>query len=165
MTGRVKKFLLLLFTFLGCFCFAQDGNFYITNFTPSMYGANDQNWSVTQDSLGRVFVANLSGVMMYDGKYWKVIQMDDDKEAISLAKADDGTIYVGAAGEFGYIYFTDSGKVKYSSLSKSLPEKEKEFGNVWAIHVIGKDVFFCANEHVLWYQNNRFKKSFTPSGE
>lgn len=150
---------------LGFGLFAQEGNFYITNFTPSAYGANDQNWSVTQDSLGRVFVANLAGVMMYDGKYWKNIQLDDYKEAISLAKADDGTIYVGGGGEFGYLSFTDSGKVKYNTLSKILPEKEKEFGNVWAIHVIGKDVFFCANEHIFWYQNNKFKKSFTPTGE
>ena len=162
----LRKFLYTyLFSILAFISFSQEGNFYITNFTPSAYGANDQNWSVTQDSLGRVFVANLSGVMMYDGKSWKIIQLKDDKEAISLAKSDNGTIYVGASGEFGYIYFTDSGKVKYQSLSNELPEKEKDFGNVWAIHVIGKDVFFCANEHIIWLQNNKFKKSFTPTGE
>ncbi|MGZ3903728.1 MAG: SpoIIE family protein phosphatase [Bacteroidia bacterium] len=160
-----KTLLTYLFILAGTLVFAQEGNFYITNFTPSAYGANDQNWSITQDSLGRVFVANLSGVMMYDGKYWKIIQLDDDKEAISLAKAKNGTIYVGGGGDFGYIAFNDSGKVKYNSLSKTLPEKEKEFGNVWAIHVIGKDIFFCANEKIFWYQDDKFQKSFTPTGE
>ncbi|MGZ4068541.1 MAG: hypothetical protein ACXVPE_17640, partial [Bacteroidia bacterium] len=160
-----KLFLTYLFILSGLLAFSQEGNFYITNFTPSTYGANDQNWSVTQDSLGRVFVANLAGVMMYDGKYWKVIQLDNEKEAISLAKAQNGTIYVGGGGEFGFISFSSDGKIKYNSLSKMLPEKEKEFGNVWSIHVIGKDIFFCANEKIFWYQDDKFQKSFTPTGE
>lgn len=161
-----RKFLYTyLFVLCSLFGFGQEGNFYITNFTPSMYGASDQNWSITQDSLGRVFVANLNGVMMYDGKYWKVLTLPNEVAVTSLAKAENGTIYVGANGEFGFISFTDSGKTKYNTLSASLPEKEKEFGNVWAIHVIGKDVFFCANEHVMWYRDNQFQKSFSPTGE
>ena len=95
-----------LFSLLALISLSQEGNFYITNFTPSAYGASDQNWSVTQDSLGRVFVANLNGVMMYDGKYWKIIALDGDREATSLAKADNGTIYVGASGEFGFLSFS-----------------------------------------------------------
>jgi serine phosphatase RsbU (regulator of sigma subunit) len=154
--------LLLFFALAG---FSQEGNYYITNFTPSNYGASDQNWSVVQDSLGRVYVANLNGVMMYDGKFWKITNIEDDKEATSLAKAGDGTIYYGGGGVFGFISLTDSGKLKHNSLSKSLPEKEKEFGNVWAVHAIGRDVFFCANERIFWFQDKQFKKSFTPTGE
>jgi len=143
----------------------QEGNYYITNFTPSNYGASDQNWSVVQDSLGRIYVANLNGVMMYDGKYWKINGIEDDQEATSLAKADDGTIYYGGSGVFGFINFTDSGKVRYNSLSKTLPEKERDFGNVWAVHAIGKDLFFCANEKIFWFQNKQFVKSFVPTGD
>lgn len=162
----VKRFLLILVVYcLALSAGAQEGNYYITNFTPSNYGASDQNWSITQDSLGRIFVANLNGVLMYDGKYWKVGNIDEDREAISLGKGDDGTIYYGGAGAFGFLGYADSGQVKYNSLSRSLPEKEKEFGNVWAVHAIGKDVFFCSNEKVFWYRDKKFQKSFSPTGE
>ncbi len=161
------KRLLFIFSFFVLInpFWAQEGNYYITNFTPSNYGASDQNWSMVQDSLGRIYVANLNGIMMYDGKYWKINQIEGEKEAISLAKSDNGIIYSGGGGVFGYISFNDSGKVKFNSMSKALPEKEKEFGNVWAVHCIGKDVFFCANERIFWYQNGVYKKSFTPAGE
>jgi serine phosphatase RsbU (regulator of sigma subunit)/ligand-binding sensor domain-containing protein len=162
----VKKFLLIsVFIFSGLISFSQKGNFYITNFTPSAYGASDQNWSITQDSLGRIFVVNLSGIMMYDGEYWKVVTIEQGKECVSMAKSGSGTIYVGGSGEFGYLAEKERGSFKYISLSKSLSEKEKDFGNVWAILAIGKDIFFCANERILWYQDNKFKKSFTPTGE
>ena len=161
------KRIFLIFFLLAAFVtgFGQEGNYYITNFTPSNYGASDQNWAVVQDSLGRLYVANLNGVMMYDGKYWKITAIDEDREATALAKAADGTIYYGGTGVFGYITLSDSGKLKHNSLSKSLPEKEKEFGNVWAVHAIGADVFFCANEKIFWYRNNAFQKSFSPTGE
>jgi len=163
----IRKFLYTyLFFLLTLFSFSQESNYYITNFTPSNYGASDQNWSVTQDSLGRVFIANLNGVMFYDGEYWKIIYIgNDNKECVSLAKSNKEIIYAGGSGEFGFLDFSDNDSIKYQSLSSSLPEKEKEFGNVWAIHAIGDDVFFCSNERIFWYQNNKFKKSFTPTGE
>jgi len=162
----VKRLLFIFLSFITSLSLrAQEGNYYITNFTPSNYGASDQNWSIVQDSLGRIFVANLNGIMMYDGKFWKITNIEDEKEATSLAKADDGTIYYGGGGVFGYISFTDSGKLHPNSLSKSLPEKEKEFGRVWAVHAIGKDLFFCSNERIFWFQDKQFVKSFTPTGE
>lgn len=162
----VKRYFLIL-SLLASFlpAFAQEGNYYITNFTPSNYGASDQNWSVVQDSLGRIYVANLNGVMLYDGKYWKITQIEDEQEAISLAKGEHGTIYYGGSSVFGYLSFSDSGQVQYNSLSKTLPEKERDFGNVWAVFAIGKDLFFCSNEKIFWYQDKQFKKSFSPTGE
>jgi serine phosphatase RsbU (regulator of sigma subunit) len=130
-----------------------------------MYGASDQNWNVTQDSLGRMFVANLNGVMFYDGEYWKIIPIKDNRECVSLAKSKNEMIYAGGGGEFGYLDFSDNDTIKYISMSSSLPEKEKQFGNVWAIHAIDNNVFFCSNERIFWYQDNKFKKSFAPTGE
>jgi serine phosphatase RsbU (regulator of sigma subunit)/ligand-binding sensor domain-containing protein len=160
-----KLFFIFIFIAWKFTSFSQEGNYYITNFTPSAYGASDQNWSITQDSLGRMFVANLSGVMMYDGVYWKIITIDQEKECVSLAKSNNGTIYAGGSGEFGFIEEKERGTYRYISLSKSLNEKEKDFGNIWAIHAIGNNIFFCANERIFWYQDNKFKKSFTPTGE
>lgn len=163
----MRKILLTYFFILcGLLAISQESNFYITNFTPASYGTSDQNWSVTQDSLGRIYVANLSGVMFYDGEYWKVITIGKaNNQCISLAKSADETIFVGSNGEFGYLDFSDNDSVLYKPLSDKLSENEKEFGNVWSIQAIGNDVFFCSNEKIFWYKNKEFKKSFKPTGE
>jgi serine phosphatase RsbU (regulator of sigma subunit)/ligand-binding sensor domain-containing protein len=144
--------------------FAQTGNYYINNYTPAMYGAGEQNWNIIQDSLGRLFVANTDAVMMYDGKYWKIIQAGD-ATVYSINKTNKGVLIVGGDGDFGNLNFNPDGDIKYNSLSSSLPVKEKEFGKIWAIHTVDSNHFFCSNEKVFWYRNNTFIKSFKPSGE
>jgi len=165
----VKRLLFIfLFFTLGIGSVAQEGNYYITNFTPSNYGANDQNWSVIQDSLGRIIVANLSSFIVYDGKHWRNDTILGNKSCVSLAKDENGKIYIGGGGEFGYLDIEDKrnkGAYVYRSMSSNLPEKEREFGNVWSIQAIKNDVFFCSNERVFWYHNGKFKYSFTPTGE
>lgn len=145
---------------------AQEGNYYVSNFTPAMYGASDQNWCATQDSLGRMYFASLNGVLMYDGKFWKMCVLPQLTSCISLAKSADGTIFVGANGNFGFIKFNGvNGRLEYQSLSDQLPDKLKDFSNVWSVHCMGADIYYCSNERIFWYHNNAFKKSFTPSGE
>jgi len=130
-----------------------------------MYGAGEQNWNIIQDSIGRLFVANMDAVMMYDGKYWYPISYTDGSTIQSISKTANGTILVGGDGDFGCLDFKQGGKIKYVSLATSLPEKEKGFGNIWAIHTIDSSRFFCANDKIFWYQNNHLIKSLIPSGE
>ena len=129
-----------------------------------MYGAGEQNWNIIQDTLGRLFVANNDAVMMYDGKYWDVITAGDNAVS-SVSKTTNGSILVGCDGDFGYLNFKTDGKIKYVSLSASLPEKENEFGKIWTVHTIDDNYFFCANEKIFWYKDTTFIKSFKPSGE
>jgi serine phosphatase RsbU (regulator of sigma subunit)/ligand-binding sensor domain-containing protein len=162
-----KKFLsVCIFIFLAIVGFAQDGNYYITNFPSSTYSASSQNWSIAQDSLKRIFVANQSGILMYDGETWITIPLLDGKNATSVASSTDKkTIYAGGNGEFGYISFLHSGEPKYISLNKPLPDKEKATGPVWSIQSINQNTFFCCNDKILWFTDTTFKRSFSPSGE
>ncbi len=129
-----------------------------------MYGAGEQNWNIIQDSLGRLFVANSDAVMMYDGRYWDFISPGDNTVS-SISKTTNDVILVGCDGDFGYLNFKNSEKIKYVSLSASLPQKENEFGKIWTIQVIDSNRFFCSNEKIFWYKNNKFIKSLTPTGE
>ncbi|HEX7412769.1 MAG TPA: hypothetical protein VF411_01900, partial [Bacteroidia bacterium] len=159
-----------IFVFIFCLAFrftpfAQTGNYYINNYTPAMYGAGEQNWNIIQDSLGRLFAANNDAVMMYDGKYWKIIGITDGSTVSSISKTQNGVILVGGDGDFGYLNFKNGGGIKYISLASSLPEKEKEFGRVWAIHTTDNNRFFCSNDKIFWYKDTNFIKSFAPTGE
>jgi hypothetical protein len=42
----------------------------IQNFTPVDYGAENQNWSITQSSNKNIYTANDGGVLEYNGAVW-----------------------------------------------------------------------------------------------
>lgn|GEM_PF-1973302 len=168
MAHTIKKHIFFTLLFLACrlLFFAQQGNYYINNHAPSMYAAGDQNWGLVQDNLGRLFVANNDAVMMYDGKSWQIIGIKEGSvTSSSVAKTNNNIILAGGYGDFGYLKDKSAEKIKYISLSDSLPEKEKDFGNIWAIHSIDSNRFYCANEKIFWYVGNTFKESFVPTGE
>lgn len=145
---------------------AQTGNYYITNYSPSQYGASDQNWSSIQDEYGRVYVANNSGILLNDGNGWKTIKIKskDQGRCISLDKNSNNKIFVGGENEFGYLKTSSRGQIEYRSLSESLPEKDANFDFVWATHCIGDEVFFCSNKKLFWYKDGKIK-SFSPESE
>lgn len=144
---------------------AQRGNSYLTNFPTSVYKASDQNWDAVQDSAGRLFFANLNGVLMYDGRTWKTIELGPRlASAFSLDKDESGRIFVGADNEFGYLGHEHNGAMKYYSLSHQLKGTDKEFSNTWATHCIGEDVFFGSNEKLFWYHGGAIRTFYPGSG-
>lgn len=151
----------MLLLFLGAQTIAQQGNGYTSNFSTSIYKGSDQNWDAVQDTIGRLFFANLNGVISYDGRFWKTIRLPKAASVFSLDKDENDKIFVGADGEFGYLRQNDSGLTKYVSLSKDLLEKDREFTTTWATHCINSDVFFCSNEKLFWY-NHKTIKAFSP---
>ncbi len=143
--------------------FAQRGSGFINNFSPAIYKGSDQNWCAVQDTMGKLFFANLNGVLVYDGRFWKTILLPNIVSVFSLDKDRRDKIYVGADNEFGYLDKEASGSFKYVSLSKDLSKSDKEFTSTWATHCIGEDVFFCSNEKLFWFDQKKIS-SFSPEG-
>ncbi len=143
--------------------FAQRGSGFINNFSPADYKGSDQNWCAVQDTMGKVFFANLNGVLVYDGRFWKTILLPNIVSVFSLDKDRRDKIYVGADNEFGYLNQEPSGVLKYISLSRNLKNEDKEFTSTWATHCIGENVFFCSNEKLFWY-DQKTVKAFSPQG-
>ncbi|MDF2449920.1 MAG: hypothetical protein K0R26_2424 [Bacteroidota bacterium] len=164
-TGASRSYLILLifFYFITVSLNAQEGNGYTNNFTPAVYRGSDQNWDAVQDTVGKLYFANLTGVIVYNGRFWKNIFLTDNASAFSLDKDEKDKIYVGGDNEFGYLKADLRGSLKYISLSQQLSAKDKEFSSTWATHCIGTDVFFGSNEKLFWY-NQKEVKSFTPEG-
>ena len=143
--------------------FAQQGNGYVNNFSPAIYKGSDQNWCSVQDTVGKLYFANLNGVLTYDGRFWKTILLPGAVSVFSLDKDNKDKIYVGADNEFGYLKQNTTGVINYISLSSKLSKSDKEFSSTWATHCMGTDVFFCSNEKIFWY-NQKEVKSFSPEG-
>ena len=161
MLQRFLHFVVLLFCLSGLF--AQQGNGYVNNFSPAIHKGSDQTWCAVQDTVGKLYFANLNGVIIYDGRFWKTVELPGIVSVFSLDKDAKDKIYVGADNEFGYLKQTSTGKIIYISLSGTLSQSEKEFSSTWATHCLGSDVFFCSNEKLFWY-NQKAIKTFSPEG-
>lgn len=142
----------------------QQGNYFFRNFTPAQTGnAAEQNWGMTQDAHGRLFVANLNGIYLYDGKNWEQIQLYNNASCTSVERDDDFNIYAGGLNEFGIIKRKANGAFYYSSISQRL--KLPEFGTIWKIICIDSKVYFCSTSAIFLLENGKITTINTPSSD
>ena len=124
----------------------------INNIPPAEYGYESQNFSIVQDKSGFLYIANLSGLIEYDGISWSLIKVAG---AFALGTDQDGTVYVGGYNEFGYLHIDQTGKKSYVSLVNNLPEESQNFGEVNEILCYKDEMFFCAkNKLFRWSKQN-----------
>ncbi|MDW8287472.1 MAG: triple tyrosine motif-containing protein, partial [Flammeovirgaceae bacterium] len=115
----------------------------ITQYAPSDYQGDTQNWAILQDRNGLVYIGNNAGLLEYDGVRWKLLLMPNKSMVRSLAIDRDGTIYVGAQNELGFLRNNAFGEKEYVSLVPLLPEDARNFEGVPNV--------FCTAETVLFH--------------
>ena len=172
------NYIIYFFTFLGLFASLFRSSFVVVFllfllFTPEKtqaqaipttehysiydYQAHPQNWSVVQDNIGRVYVANSKGVLEYDGNVWKLIELPKLASATALTKGQDGKIYVGATAEVGYLDSDSLGNKVYVSLLDKMNEQDKQFSTVWKAFATDEGIIFQSFEKIFWYKDDKFK--------
>lgn len=124
------------------------------NYHHSEYRAEGQNWSVVEDYRGFIYVANLSGVLEFDGVKWRLIELPGKLYATSLAIDNNGRIYVGSHSEFGYLEPDERGFLQYRSLMHLFPEAHKEFSYIWKIEYSNRGIFFSTYDNLYRYHND-----------
>ncbi len=126
------------------------------------YHAHPQNWSVVQDDLGRIYVANTKGVLEYNGSSWKLIELPNLASVTALTKGEDGKIYVGATSEIGYLDSDSVGNKVYVSLLDKMNQTDKKFSTIWKTFSTQNGIVFQSFEKIFWYKNEKFK-TITPN--
>ncbi len=122
----------------------------INQYSEADYGADNQNWDITQSPEGILYVANSGGVLRYDGQNWTVHQLPGRPAVRSVAWSAD-RLYVGGYGEFGYFRTRDGQLGSYVSLSATLPP-EDQGEEIWNIEVIDRDTLvFQSFTRLYWY--------------
>ena len=132
------------------------GKSFLKNYSPKDYDGNPQNWCIVQDNNGILYVGNSHGLLIYDGKIWRSLKLNNSIVR-SLAKDKTDKIFYGAQGEFGYLYANSNGVVSSKSLVNLLPDSLKLFGDVWKTYAFNDKVIFQTFNHVYIYQNNKIK--------
>lgn len=110
-----------------------------------------QVWAIMQDRRGVMYVG-LSGpeIAEYDGVSWRKIDAGMDNIR-SLAMDDTGRIWAGGNGGFGYLAPDAKGTQSYVSLLDKIPEKDRNFTDVWQTLVTPRGLFFRSYEELfLW---------------
>ncbi len=123
----------------------------IQTYAPEDYGRRlqSQNWSVTQDSQGVIYVANPGGVLAYDSATWRLIPTDQQTLVRTVVTGPEGTVYAGAYGEIGALRPDSTGALQYESLLDALPSDQRSFGHTWSGVATSEGVYFQTRQHLF----------------
>ena len=147
----------LLLTFTTVFSFAQGyeiGVPFYKNISPKEYGFESQNFSITQDSTGRIFIGNLNGILIFDGFHWDFIPI---KGVPYFTKNDIGEIFVGGFKQFGKIENKFYGRYSLRQLTDS--SKDIIEDQIDKLASFGKEIFFKTKNNIFKYsEKNGFTK-------
>ncbi len=137
----------------------------ILKFSSNTYQAENQNWAVTQNNDGFIFVANNEGLLEYDGARWQLYQSPNNTIIRSLLAVKD-KIFTGSYMEFGYWKKNDKGLLDYTSLSQRIKSELLEDENIWNIKTFDNWILFQSYDRIYFYnlENNELNY-FTDKGK
>jgi ligand-binding sensor domain-containing protein/DNA-binding CsgD family transcriptional regulator len=127
----------------------------IINYSKKQYGAGAQNWDLSQDQHGVIYIANNEGLLSFDGHNWTLHPLPNKTIVRSVQIGEDGRIYVGGQDELGYFSPNAQGKLVFTSLINQIPLSERVFGDVWDIVYYQKAAWFRTSYHLFRVQPNK----------
>jgi len=125
------------------------GKYIITNYTTKDYNAETQNWCITQDMRGVIYVGNNDCLLEYDGVNWRKIYNSNNSIVRSLDIDANGIIYIGASSEFGFLKPNDFGKLEYISISSHLDSTVNILSDVWQTVCTENSIIFRGGEGIV----------------
>ena len=125
-------------------------------FTPQDYGAEEQNWAITQSENNFIYIANNKGLLEYNGASWKLYNSPNDGILRSV-KVVDNKIYSGGYMDFGYWTKDSHGNLHYTSLTKDKNFEVKDDEDFWGIIDVEGYILFQSFDRIYIY--NKTDKS------
>ena len=150
----------------------ETGSSVFQYYSPDQYGASlsPQNWAIAQDSRGVMYIGNTSGLLEFDGQWWRTIGVGGKSIVRSLAVDSDGAVYVGGVGDLGFLQPGPRGEMQFVSLLGKIPEQDRKFSDVWRILPAADGIYFSAYERLfrlnkdgsikVWRPASNFGKAF-----
>ena len=134
----------------------------VINYTKQVYGGGLQNWDAAQDKNGVMYFANNEGLLSFDGRYWKIYPLSNRTIVRSVKIGGDNRIYVGGQDEIGYYSPAENGRLVYHSLVELVPSRDRNFGDVWDICILNKDIFFRSSNKIFRLSNEKILAYIAP---
>lgn len=135
---------LLLFFFLTVAGHAQTGNYFLSHFSPDEERFNIMCFDIVQDNRGVFYFATQGGVLQFDGRNWDLIATPGT--IYSIARADNGIIYIAGSEGFGKIGFDEFGMEVYQPL---YTQESAEY--IFQIITLPNFVYFLSDRNLFIY--------------
>ena len=134
----------------------ERGSYAIKNYDHKEYQAHYQNWSITQDKNGFMYIGNGEGILEFDGDSWRLITAPG-LNAVRTIYVDEHNIkWVGADRDLGYLKPDSFGTLQYVSLKDKIPSSNPISANIWQIFKEGDRVLFAADNELYSWKNEQF---------
>jgi len=130
---------------------------FITNYSPRQYAAGSQIWCILQDNAGIMYFCEAEGMMEFDGTEWRRIVHPNALTGRSAVLHSDGVIYAGYVGDLGYLRPNATGVLEHASLLEYVPEKYRNFTDVWQTHSAPEGVYFVADTYLFQWDGTEMK--------
>nr|WP_299389371.1 triple tyrosine motif-containing protein [Allomuricauda sp.] len=147
--AKQQYFLLFLILYLFGYSYGQELP-PVQNFYPSDYNAESQNWAVAQGADKTIYVANNTGLMVYNGAKWDFFPSPNES-IIRSVRAVEERIYTGCYMEFGYWEKDRYGLYQYTSLSNNIADDLLEDEEIWEILNFGNLIVFQSHYRIYTY--------------
>lgn len=122
----------------------------IVKYASTTYGAGNQNWMISQDQNHYVYFANNEGLLAFNGANWELYPSPNET-IIRSVKVIDNKIYTGCYMEFGFWTRQSNGKLKYTSLSKTIKSKILDDEQFWNVLKYDQFVIFQSLNRIYIY--------------
>ncbi|WP_344929035.1 Two component regulator three Y domain-containing protein [Aquimarina addita] len=154
--SKIKKHinLVLFLCFLCPEIIAQDLIPPINNYKVSEYNAASQNWGLTTNKDGELFVANNRGLLHFNGERWKLNKLPNNTIIRSIAIVDN-KVFTGSYEEFGYWTTNSIGQFEYVSLTNLIKNHTFTNEEFWQIIPYNNTVIFRSFSGIYTYQNDK----------
>ena len=126
----------------------------IQNYTPKTYGAENQNWEISQGLQKQLYFANNEGLLEFNGAYWQLYKAPNNSIMRSV-KVIDSLVFTGCHMEFGFWKKDAFGKLNYTSISNKLKTPMLEDEEFWGIIDYEKWVLFQSLKRIYIYDTEQ----------
>jgi len=124
----------------------ETGKPFMTIYTAKETGGHFQNWAITQDDRGVMYIGNGFGVQEFDGSSWRMILSPNQSFARAFDKDENGRIYVGSLANLGYLVADDHGELQYKSLMDYIKTEDRAFNYIRTVQATPEGIYFQAQE-------------------
>lgn len=154
----MKRSILFLCLFLSVAGYAQTGNYFLSHFSPDEERFNIMCFDIVQDDRGVFYFATQAGILQFDGRNWDIIATSGT--IYSIARSDDGQIYVAGSEGFGKIIHDEFGMEIYQPLYK---QQSAEY--IFQITTLANHVYFLSDRNLFSYSLQTGEIKTQPSTE
>ena len=122
----------------------------INSFKTDDYGAENQNWSISQADNNFIYVANNKGLLEYNGATWQLYETPNETIMRSV-KAYKNLVFTGFYMGFGYWEKNEFGVLKYNSIVDTENVKMLDDEQIWDILELEGWMLFKSLQRIYLY--------------